>query len=257
MLITPLKLALIQMHVEAGEKKRNLKHAVDLIAEAAGNGAQVALLPECLDLGWTHPSSLTEAEPIPDGLPCTTLAETAVENKIYVCAGLTEKTVDQIYNSAVIIDKNGSVKCLHRKINELNIGREYYSIGDRLNVTQTEFGTFGLMICADAQAKDFALTKTLCQMGADIILSPCSWAVTADYDNIKTPYGRDWHTAYSAVVKEYSVWIAGVSNVGLITAGPWKSWKCIGCSLVTGPTGREIVKGPYGVDAETIIYVDI
>ncbi len=64
MSITPFKLALIQMHVEGGDKKRNLNHAVELIAEAAANGAQVALLPECLDLGWTHPSSLTEAEPI-------------------------------------------------------------------------------------------------------------------------------------------------------------------------------------------------
>jgi len=257
MSITPFKLALIQMHVEGGDKKRNLNHAVDLIAEAAGNGAQVALLPECLDLGWTHPSSLTEAEPIPDGLPCNAFAKAAIENKIYICGGLTEKNDDKIYNSAVIIDKNGDVKCLHRKINELNIGLEYYSVGDRLNVTQTEFGIFGLMICADAQAKDFALTKSLCQMGADIILSPCSWAVPADYDNIKSPYGKEWGVAYSTISKEYSVWIAGVSNVGLITDGPWKKWKCIGSSLVIDSAGVEVIKGPYGINAETILYIDI
>jgi len=34
MSITPFKLALIQMHVEGGDKNRNLNHAVDLIAEA-------------------------------------------------------------------------------------------------------------------------------------------------------------------------------------------------------------------------------
>ena len=113
------------------------------------------------------------------------------------------------------------------------------------------------MICADAQAKDFALTKSLCQMGADIILSPCSWAVPADHDNIKKPYGKEWHTAYSTVVKEHSVWIAGVSNVGLITAGPWENRECIGSSLVIGPEGEEVVKGPYGIAAETILYVDI
>jgi len=200
---------------------------------------------------------LKEAELIPTGFPCTTLAEAAIKNKIYICAGLTEKTDDKTYNSAVIIDKNGIVKCLHRKINELEIGFEFYSQGDQLFIAETEFGTIGLMICADAQAQDFILTKTLCQMGADIILSPCSWAVPAGHDNKKTPYGNDWYNAYSTIAKEFSVWIAGVSNVGLITGGPWKNWKCIGCSLVVGPNGKEITKGPYGVDAETILYVDI
>ncbi len=245
------------MQVEGGEKIRNLNHAVELIAEAAANGAQVALLPECLDLGWTHPSSLTEAEPVSIGFPCTTLINAAIENKIYVCAGLTEKADDKIFNSAVIIDKNGIIKCLHRKINELEIGYEFYSQGDRLNIAESEFGTFGLMICADARAPDFVLSKALGQMGADIILSPCAWAVPHDHDNSKTPYRKEWLDAYSPVAKKFSVWIAGVSNVGLITGGPWKNYNCIGCSLVVGPAGNKIAQGPYGVDAETILYVDV
>jgi len=257
MSIKPFKLALIQMHVEGGEKTRNLNHAVELIAEAASNGAQVALLPECLDLGWTHPSSLTEAEPISVGFPCTTLINAAIKNKIYVCAGLTEKAEGKVYNSAAIIDTNGIIKCLHRKINELEIGYDFYSQGDRLNIAETEFGTFGLMICADARAQDFVLSKALGQMGADIILSPCAWAVPDDHDNSKTPYGKEWQDAYSNVAKEFSVWIAGVSNVGLINGGPWKNRKCIGCSLVVGSDGKEIAQGPYGVDAETILYVDV
>ncbi len=257
MSIKPFKLALIQMHVEGGDKTRNLKHAVNLISKATKNGAQFVLLPETLDLGWTHPSSLTEAEPIPNGFPCKTLAKSAIENNIYICAGLTEKTPDKIYNSAVIIDKKGNVKCLHRKINELKIGLDYYNIGDRLNVVKTEFGTIGLMICADAQVKDYCLTKALCKMGADIILSPCAWAVPADHDNIKNPYGKEWLTAYSAIAKDFSVWIASVTNVGLISDGPWKNWNCIGCSLVVNPLGEEFVKGPYGKDADTILYVDV
>ena len=257
MSIKPFKLALIQMHVEGGNKTRNLQHAVNLISKAAKNGAQITLMPECLDLGWTHPSSLTEAEPVPEGLPYQTLAKAAAENKIYVCAGITEKTDDNIYNSAIFIDKTGKFIGLHRKINELNIGLDYYSIGNKLNVFKTEFGTIGLMICADAQAKDYSLTKALCLMGADIILSPCAWAVPPGFDNSKTPYGTEWQSAYSSVAKEFSVVIAGVTNVGLINAGPWKNWECIGCSLIVNQEGKEIKKGPYGVDAESIIYIDL
>jgi len=251
------KLALIQMSVESGNKKRNLAHAEELIEDAAVNGADLALLPEAMDLGWTHPSSQTDAEPIPEGESYKRLARAALEHGIYVCSGLTEKTRGVIFNSAVIIGRQGSLLCLHRKINELTIGHEYYGQGDRLNVVHTEIGKLGLMICADGFAKDRVLSRSLCYMGADVILSPSAWAVPSDHDNATTPYGKEWRDAYMPVAKEFSTWIVGVSNVGRVTAGPWEGRKCIGCSLVIGPDGREVLQGPYGVDAETILYADI
>ena len=33
--------------------------------------------------------------------------------------------------------------------------------------------------------------------------------------------------------------------------------KCIGCSLVVDPTGQTALKGPYGVDAEALLYMDV
>ena len=108
---------------------------------------------------------------------------------IYVCSGLTERSGGDIHNSAVLIDKDGNILCRHRKLNELEIGHAYYALGDRLNVCQTELGTIGLMICADGFAKDRVLARSLCYMGADIILSPCAWAVPADHDNVQDPYG--------------------------------------------------------------------
>ncbi|NQZ68170.1 MAG: carbon-nitrogen hydrolase family protein, partial [Lentisphaeria bacterium] len=108
------KLAMVQMLVKGGDKQSNIQHAVELINEASGNGAQVVLLPECMDLGWTHPTSLTEAEEIPDGSVCQALMQAAKENSVYVCSGLTEKDGETIYNAAVIIDKNGNVLCKQR-----------------------------------------------------------------------------------------------------------------------------------------------
>jgi predicted amidohydrolase len=40
------KLALVQMHVDGGDRQRNLARAGDMIARAVGTGAQYALLPE-------------------------------------------------------------------------------------------------------------------------------------------------------------------------------------------------------------------
>ena len=251
------KLALIQMLVKGGERDRNIRHAIDQIEEAASNGAKVALLPECLDLGWTHPSCLTLAEGIPEGEPCRLLMAAAKKHGIHVCAGLTEKQDERVYNSAVIIDRHGELLCRHRKLNELDIAQGYYDPGDRLNVAKTEFGTFGLMICADGFAKDHVLTRSLCHMGADVILSPCAWAVEDGHDNIKDPYGEEWRDAYMPVAKEFSTAIFGVSNVGDIVDGPWKGRKCIGCSLAINSQGEEILQGPYGVDAECILYIDV
>jgi len=94
-------------------------------------------------------------------------------------------------------------------------------------------------------------------MGADVILSPCAWAVPADHDNIKEPYGQLWLDNYCPVAREFGLWIAGVSNVGPITDGPWRGRKCIGSSLLIGPAGAVALKGPYGGDAEAVLHARV
>lgn len=251
------KLALVQMTVVGGDRKANLDHAKALIDEAAEKNADVILLPEAMDLGWTDPSALTEAQPIPEGQTSQILIKLAKKHGVFICSGLIEKDGDKVYNSAIIIDPSGEIILTHRKINELDIGHPYYALGDKLNVCQTPFGTFGLLICADANTNHQLLTRSLAYMGADVILSPSSWAVPADHDNAKDPYGSLWENAYMPVAKDFAIWIASSSNVGKMTAGPWKNWNGIGCSLVIDPLGEIATKGPYGAEADTILYVDI
>lgn len=253
----PFKLAMIQMQVRGGEKAANVTHASELVEEAASQGAEVILLPECLDLGWTHPSALEEAEPIPGGGPCNALQNAARKNKVYLCAGLTEKAGPRVFNSAVILSPSGEILVKHRKLNELDIGHAYYSQGDRLNVVDTELGRFGLMICADGFARGEVLARSLCYMGADVILSPCAWARPAEHNNEEDPYGGVWRGCYVPVAKEFSTAIFGASCVGWISGGPWEGRKCVGCSLAIGPDGKEILQGPYGPEAECILYVDV
>ncbi|MHB9008038.1 MAG: carbon-nitrogen hydrolase family protein [Limisphaerales bacterium] len=251
------KLALVQMRVEGGRKAANLERAEARIAEAARAGADLALLPEALDLGWTDPSATEGAEPIPGGEPVRRLAQAAREHRIFVCAGLTEKDAAQVYNSAVILDRHGRLLGTHRKLNELAIGHSCYAQGDHLNVVPTELGTLGLMICADGFARDRVLSRALGYMGAEVILSPCAWAVPADHDPQRTPYGDVWRDAYLPVAREFAMWIAGASNVGPIAGGPWAGRKCIGSSLVIGPRGEEVALGPYGEDADCVLYVNV
>ena len=255
--MSTFKLAMIQMAVAGGEVVPNLERAERLISEAAAHGAHIALLPECLDVGWTHSRSRELAEPVPDGPTFLRLADSARTNGIYVCAGITEREGNRVFNASVLIDPRGNLLALHRKLNELEIGHLAYDQGDRLGVVQTELGTIGMMICADAFTRDLAVGRSLGYMGADFILSPCAWAVPADHDNIKTPYGGEWIRVFEPIARQFSMTIVGASNVGEIVDGPWKGRLCIGNSLAIGPSGDVLAVGPYGVAAESILYLEI
>jgi predicted amidohydrolase len=252
-----MKLALAQMLVEPGQPAANLERAEQRIGEAATRGAEVVLLPECLDLGWTHPSARKLATPIPEVDSCQRLLAAARRHRIFVCAGIVERAGDRLYNAAVLLDPEGRLLLHHRKIHELDFGRELYATGDRLGVVDTAFGRIGLMICADGFAPGQVISRTLALMGARIILSPCAWAVPADHDNEREPYGRIWLENYGAVCREIGVIIAGCSNVGEVTAGPWAGRPCIGCSLVIGPDGQPLARGAYGAAAEELIVLEI
>ncbi|MHB8972668.1 MAG: carbon-nitrogen hydrolase family protein [Pirellulaceae bacterium] len=242
--VRTLKLAVGQMLVEGGEVSANLERAECMICQAAGAGCPLVVLPECLDVGWTDPSARTLAEPIP-GPRADRLARVAAEQHIFVVAGLTERDADRIYNSAVLIDDHGQLLLCHRKINELEIAQDLYAIGDRLQVARTKIGVLGVNICADNFPNSLDIGRTLGRMGAQILLSPSAWAVAADHDPTREPYGALWRESYRQLSSAFRMPVVGASNVGPLRGGPWVGRRCIGCSLVFDADGREVATGPY------------
>jgi predicted amidohydrolase len=251
-----IRVGLGQIRVEGGKPAANLERGVNAIRDAARQGCNVVVLPECMDLGWTDPSARTLAEPIP-GPRSAQLSAAAKTHGVYVAVGLVERAGSQCFNSAVLIAPDGEIVLHHRKINELDLAHDLYAIGDRLGVAQTSLGTVGLDICADNFGSSLAIGHVLARMGAHIILSPASWAVEAAHDNQREPYGGLWRDAYCKLAKLYEIPIIGVSNVGWISGGPWQGRKCIGCSLAVSAEGAVIAEGPYGVDAEALLCIDV
>jgi predicted amidohydrolase len=157
-----------------------------------------------------------------------------------------------------LFSNQGEILLKHRKINVLTIAQDIYSIGDRLGVVHTPLGTIGINICADNFSDSLVFAHSLARMGAQIILSPSAWAVDADHDNAKKPYGGEWRGSYELLAKMYDITIISVSNVGWINGGVWKGRKCIGCSMAVGsPDGSVLAESPYGVDAEHLEFVDV
>ncbi|PYQ45075.1 MAG: carbon-nitrogen hydrolase family protein [Acidobacteria bacterium] len=252
---TSVRIGLAQLLVEGGEAARNLDRAAALVAQAAALGCQIVLLPECLDLGWTHPSAMHEAQPIP-GPISERLGALAREFGIFVCGGLTEREGDRTYNTAVLLDPAGALLLKYRKINLLVVEQPYYSVGRSLSVVETALGVVGVNVCADNYADSLAIGHTLARMGSQIILSPSSWTVDYSIGEGEDPYGQKWIAPYTLLARLYDLVMVGTTSVGYIVGGPYEGKKMVGCSLVVNKDGV-LARGRYLEFASDLVTVDV
>ena len=246
-----MKIGMGQLLVEGGEPERNLQRALEMMEKAAHQKCDIVLLPEVMDLGWTHPSALEEAQPIP-GSRSHLLCSAAKKLGIYVCAGLTEKSGNKIYNAAILINSAGEIVLKYHKINGLKVEQPFYAIGESLAVIETPLGVLGVNICADNYPDGLPIGHTLARMGAQIILSPSSWTVDYGIDESQDPYKEKWLKPYSLLAKLYNLVIVGTTSVGYIVGGPYEGKKMVGCSLAVGKAGI-IAQGPFNEFAGELI----
>ena len=242
-----VRIAMLQMPVMPGQQERNLQTAKRMLVAACQKGCDIAILPECCDFGWTDASALTA----PEGRSAGFLADAARELGIHVVAGIVEKENGRLYNTAVMFSDKGERLGSHRKIHLVgDVEDDFYTAGTEIRVFDTACGRVGLPICADTATKSLFVVESMAYMGAQLLLSPCSWAVPPE--ELGQPYGECWYAPYLALTAKYNVTIAGVSNVGPVNDGPWKGYLCIGNSIAAGEGGKIMAALPYGADAEAI-----
>ncbi|HOC18572.1 MAG TPA: carbon-nitrogen hydrolase family protein [Vicinamibacterales bacterium] len=254
---TGVRVGMAQILVKASAADENLARAEAAVARAKALDCDFVVLPECLDLGWTNPAARQLATAIP-GPFSDRLAEAARKHAIHVVAGLHERDGERLFNASVLFDDTGRLLHKHHKINELDIAWDLYTRGDSLAVAPTRFGKVAISICADNAPASVSLGHAVGHLGARMLLSPCAWAVPADYDPVKEPYGWNvWDDSYPDIARRHRMPVIGVSNVGAMEAGPWKGRLCIGSSLAVSGHGTVLARGPYGVDAEALVTVDL
>ncbi len=246
-----ITIAMAQMLVEGGEPERNFARAAKLIEEAAKKQCDIVLLPETIDFAWTHPSSLSDAKPIP-GEYSQIFADMAKKHAMYICVGLTEKRANGNCNSAILFDRNGKMRIKYSKINLLTVEHPYYMVGSSLHVAETEFGRIGVNICADNYPESVCIAHTLCRMGAQIILSPSSWTVDYAITEADDPYRDKWIAPLTHIAKLYNVLMVSTTGVGYIVGGPYEGKKMVGCSLAVGKDGI-VAQGQFNEFAGELI----
>ena len=250
-----LKIGMGQLLVEGGEPERNLKRAGKMLEDAAEKSCRLVLLPECLDFAWTHPSAKTEAQPIP-GPYSDILCKLAKIYNLYLCAGLTERSEDKVYNTAIFISPEGNILLKYRKINVLTVAQDIYSIGETLSVVKTPFGMVGVNICSDNYIDSLDIGHTLARMGAQIILSPSSW--TVDYSIVEGDilYGKKWLKPYQTLAVAHDLIVVSATAVGVIVGGVYEGKKMVGCSLAVNKDGI-VAEGKYNEFTGQLVITDI
>ncbi len=255
-LLGTIRVGMGQLLVEGGEPARNLARATDLIAQAALEVCDLVLLPETLDFAWTHPSALSESQPIPGPLS-DVLCAAAAQHGIYVCAGLTERAADgRNYNAAILIDPHGTILVKYHKINLLNVEQPFYAVGQTLNVVDTPLGKIGVNICADNYLDGLPIGHTLARMGADFILAPASWTVDYSVTEEHDPYEEKWVKPFSILAQLYNIVVVSTTSVGYIVGGPYEGKKSVGCSLAVDAHGVQ-ARGAFNEFAGQLVVADL
>ena len=232
--------ALLQMDC-SGERPRNIARAEDMIREAAGKGGQVILLPEVFhELFFITSLDMTvfdKAEPIPG--PITgRMQELAAELGAVIVAPIYESVGKSVYyNSAAVIDADGSLLGVYRK-NHIPLSTKFYeklyfkpgNLG--YPVFETRFGRLGILICHDRHYPEGA--RALGLNGAEILLVP-SATPTASLSV------RVWEKelAAHAIFNEY--YVAGLNRVGV--EGDYTYY---GRSVFLDPTGEIMAQAGEG-----------
>jgi predicted amidohydrolase len=250
-----MKIGICQLLVEGGEPERNLERASKLIDQAAQLNCDLVLLPETLDLAWTHPSAFNESEPIP-GPRSNFFCQLAKTYKMWLCLGLTEQLESKRFNTAILINCIGEIVYKYHKINLLEVEFPFYEAGQQLSVIDTEFGKVGINICADNYKEALCLGHSLARMGAQIILSPSSWTVDHFITEEMNPYQDKWINPLSEIATLYEIPVISTTSVGYIVGGPYEGKKMIGCSLALDKHGN-VTKGEFNEFASDLKVVDV
>lgn len=153
-----------------GSRQGSLDAFARLVRERIPEGTDLILLGEAAPLVGSGLSYTDVAAPVP-GPDTEFLGQLAREKKAYVVAGVLEREGKAVYNTSVLIGRDGSLVGKYRKVylprEELEGG---VTPGDAFPVFRTDFGRVGMMICYDVFFPDPA--RALAAQGAELILMP-------------------------------------------------------------------------------------
>jgi predicted amidohydrolase len=142
--------------------------------EAAANGAKLIVLPEgtlpAYVLGYT---TFEESEIAAALEECRAIAR---EHSAVMVVGAARRDGERVFNSALVIDADGSVAGAADKHFLWHFDRQWFTAGERLEPIKTAIGNLGALVCADGRIPTIA--RALVDRGAEVLVMPTAWVTS-------------------------------------------------------------------------------
>lgn len=216
--------AFVQTRPVFGRIRENVEEALRKIEALS---AALVVLPELFSTGYQFKSgkeALSLAEDAASGYATIRLAEAARRKKMFIVAGIAEKSGTRVFNSAVLVGPGGLIG-VYRKAHLFWNEKKIFASGDTpFAVYDTGKAKVGMMICFDWVFPEVA--RTLALLGAEIICQP---------SNLVLPYCPQAMITRSIENRVYTI---TANRVGTEERIKGKSLKFIGCSQIVAPNGE-------------------
>ncbi|SJM60267.1 Aliphatic amidase AmiE [Actinomycetales bacterium JB111] len=251
--MSAVKAAAIQFDPQVGleNKDANVARGIELVNEAADNGANLIVLPELANTGYSFDNreeAYAHAEEVPDGPTCRAWAEVAAARGIYLVAGIPEVDGVDMFDTAVLIGPDGYIG-RYRKTHLWNREKLVFEPGNEgYPVFPTPIGRIGLLVCWDIWFPEVA--RILAAQGADVICSVNNWVWTPP--PLFDATGKAM-ASYLTMAASHS---NGVPIVAADRVGSEKGATFLGCSLITGINGWPVGEVASPTE-ETTLYADL
>lgn len=264
---TIVKLGLLQ-HACVADPKANLAKALALAEKAAKQGAQIICTQEMFRSQYFCQSEDHDhfglAEAIPGGPSTVAFQKLAKKHRVVVIASLFEKRASGLYhNTAVIIDADGSVLGVYRKMHipddPLFYEKFYFTPGDTgFRAWDTKFGRIGVCVCWDQWYPEAA--RLTAMQGAEILFYPTAigW-----HPKEKAEYGVNQHGAWETIQRSHAVangcYVVAINRVGheTIAGVGGDGLEFWGQSFVAGTSGQILAKASIDKEEVMIVPVDL
>ena len=242
---------LVQMTMTHSPEE-NLARAISRIEEAAQAGAQIICLPELFRSPYFCQREETAcfdlAEPVP-GPTTEALAQMARKAGVVVIAPVFERRAPGLYhNSAAVIDSDGQVVGLYRKMHIPDdpgyYEKFYFTPGDLgFRAFDTGVGRIGTLICWDQWYPEGARLVAL--QGAGILFYPTAIGWHPDEKLACGEVQRDsWRTVQRGHAIANGIYVAAVNRVGHeVPPGGGPGIEFWGSSFLCDPQGVVLAEG--------------
>lgn len=223
-------------------------HIVDLIGQAADQGAQVIVIPECAYPSYfvgVNPAVNEQAIAAQQDLIDRVQALSQVR-KVCVALGMSYSHEGKLYN-AVLFFEDGVLRQTTAKSNLWHMDGKWFTPGREYEVFDTRLGRFGMIICADGRVPE--ISRILAKKGAQLILDPVNLVSTGRDRSKLSNQQCDFMLPCRAY--ENGVWYAVSNKCGVEEA-------CIiyaGNSMIIDPTGKVVARADS--EHEQIIIAEV